>query len=75
MLALCTMAAGIFFHSNFGDQSPAVHFLKDVAIARGLLQVAAVGAGRWSLVPVVLPTCGQQVWHLLPGERRTATFY
>lgn len=49
VLALFTVAAAIFFHNNFADQNQAVHFLKNFAIAGGLLQVAAVGAGRWSL--------------------------
>jgi len=40
---------GDLFHSNFADQNQAIHFLKNFAIAGGLLQVAAVGAGRWSL--------------------------
>jgi len=49
VLALFTVAAAIFFHNNFADQNQAVHFLKNFAIAGGLLQVAAVGAGRLSL--------------------------
>jgi putative oxidoreductase len=49
VLALFTLAAAIIFHSNFADQNQMVHFLKNVAITGGLLQVAAWGAGRWSL--------------------------
>lgn len=49
VLALFTVAAAIFFHSNFADQNQAIHFLKNFAIAGGLLQLAAVGAGRLSL--------------------------
>lgn len=49
VLALFTIAAAIFFHSNFADQNQAIHFLKNFAIAGGLLQVAAMGAGRFSL--------------------------
>ena len=48
-LAALTLAAAIFFHSNFGDQNQFVHFLKNVAIVGGLLQVVAFGAGRFSL--------------------------
>jgi putative oxidoreductase len=49
VLGLFTIAAAILFHSNFADQNQAVHFLKNFAIAGGLLHVAAVGAGRFSL--------------------------
>jgi putative oxidoreductase len=48
-LAVFTIAAGIFFHSQFADQNQMIHFLKNLAIAGGLLQVAAFGAGRFSL--------------------------
>lgn len=49
VLAVFTLAAAIVFHHNFADQNQMVHFLKNVAITGGLLQVAAWGAGRWSL--------------------------
>jgi putative oxidoreductase len=49
VLAIFTIAAAFLFHSNFADQNQAVHFLKNFAIAGGLLQVAALGAGRFSL--------------------------
>jgi putative oxidoreductase len=49
VLAAFTLAAAIFFHNNFADQNQMIHFLKNVAITGGLLQVAASGAGRWSL--------------------------
>ena len=49
VLAVFTLAAAVFFHSNFADQNQMVHFLKNFAIAGGLLQVAAWGAGQWSL--------------------------
>ena len=48
VLALFTVAAAVLFHSNFADQNQAIHFLKNFAIAGGLLQVAAAGAGRLS---------------------------
>ena len=40
MLAIFSITAAIFFHSNFADQNQAIHFLKNFAIAGGLLQVA-----------------------------------
>ena len=48
-LAVFTLTAGIVFHSNFGDQNQLIHFLKNVAIVGGLLQVVAFGAGRLSV--------------------------
>ncbi|MFZ6647912.1 DoxX family protein [Undibacterium sp. TJN25] len=49
VLALFTIAAGLAFHHAFGDQNQMIHFLKNLAMAGGLLQVAAFGAGAYSL--------------------------
>jgi putative oxidoreductase len=49
VLALFSVAAAILFHKNFADQNQAIHFVKNLAIAGGLLQVAVAGAGRLSL--------------------------
>jgi putative oxidoreductase len=48
-LAAFTVVAAIAFHTNFGDQNQLIHFLKNIAIVGGLLQVAAFGAGRLSV--------------------------
>ena len=48
-LAAFTLAAAIGFHADFADQNQFIHFLKNVAIAGGLLQLIAFGAGRFSL--------------------------
>lgn len=48
-LAGFTVLAASLFHSQFGDQNQMIHFLKNAAIAGGLLQVAAFGAGTLSL--------------------------
>jgi putative oxidoreductase len=48
-LTAFTLAAAVAFHANFGDQNQMIHFLKNVAIAGGLLQVAAFGAGALSV--------------------------
>ena len=48
-LALFCIAAGASFHSNFADQNQMIHFLKNVMMAGGLLQIAAFGAGAISL--------------------------
>ncbi|MGH8821978.1 MAG: DoxX family protein [Rhodoferax sp.] len=53
ILALYTVAAGIFFH-NYWDAPAAqlmmqqINFYKNLAIAGGLLSFAAWGAGGWS---------------------------
>lgn len=47
-LALFTFATAIFFHHNFADQNQMIHFLKNLVIIGGLLQVAAFGATRLS---------------------------
>ena len=48
-MAVFSLATAVFFHSHFGDQNQMIHFLKNVMIAGGLLQIAYFGAGAWSL--------------------------
>jgi putative oxidoreductase len=48
-LALFSIATAVSFHSNFADQNQMIHFLKNVMMAGGLLQIAAFGAGAFSL--------------------------
>jgi putative oxidoreductase len=48
-LAVFCVVAGVAFHSNFADQNQMIHFLKNVMMAGGLLQIAAFGAGALSL--------------------------
>jgi len=48
-LAVFTLATAIFFHRNFADQNQMIHFLKNIMIIGGLLQIAHFGAGRFSL--------------------------
>src|SRR6266436_6246386 len=48
-LAAFSLATAIWFHSNFADQNQMIHFLKNVMMAGGLLQIAAFGAGAISL--------------------------
>jgi putative oxidoreductase len=48
-LAVFSLATAISFHSNFADQNQMIHFLKNVMIAGGLLQIAAFGAGALSV--------------------------
>src|SRR5246127_4909060 len=48
-LALFSLATALSFHSNFADQNQMIHFLKNVMMAGGLLQIAAFGAGAISI--------------------------
>ena len=45
VLAIFSVAAAIALHTKFSDPNQLFNFLKDVAIAGGLLQVAAFGTG------------------------------
>lgn len=49
VLAGFSLATAVGFHSNLGDLNQYIHFFKNVAMAGGLLQVVAFGAGRLSL--------------------------
>ena len=48
-LAAFSIVTGLAFHSALGDQNQLIHLLKNVAMAGGLLQVAAFGAGAFSI--------------------------
>jgi putative oxidoreductase len=49
VLALFALATALSFHTNFADQNQMIHFLKNVMMAGGLLQIAAFGAGALSI--------------------------
>ncbi|HVO41643.1 MAG TPA: DoxX family protein [Aggregatilineales bacterium] len=49
LLAGFTLLAAAIFHNNFADQIQMIMFLKNVAIAGGLLLLVANGAGPLSL--------------------------
>jgi putative oxidoreductase len=48
-LALFSVATALSFHSDFADQNQMIHFLKNLMMAGGLLQIVAFGAGAISL--------------------------
>ena len=48
-MAVFTIATALAFHNNFADQNQMIHFLKNVMITGGLLQIVAFGAGAFSL--------------------------
>lgn len=48
-LAAFSVVTGVVFHGAVGDQNQMIHLLKNLAMAGGLLQIAAFGAGGWSL--------------------------
>lgn len=48
-LAVFSIVTALIFHSAFGDQNQFIHFFKNVAIAGGLLNIVAFGAGAWSI--------------------------
>ena len=45
VLAVFALATAIFFHHNFADQNQLIHFLKNVMLAGGLLQIVSFGTG------------------------------
>jgi putative oxidoreductase len=48
-LALFSIVSALIFHSNLGDQMQMILFMKNWAMAGGLLVLAANGAGAFSL--------------------------
>ena len=49
VMGVYTVAAALSFHSNFADQNAMAHFLKNISITGGLLQIVAFGAGTFSI--------------------------
>ena len=49
VLALYCVATAVFFHANFADPDNIIHFMKNVAMTGGLLQIVAFGAGAFSI--------------------------
>jgi putative oxidoreductase len=47
-LAIWCIVTAVFFHRNFADQNQMIHFLKNVMMAGGLLQIVHFGAGAVS---------------------------
>jgi putative oxidoreductase len=49
LLAGFCIVSALIFHANFGDQMQSILFMKNLAMAGGLLFLVAGGAGAWSL--------------------------
>lgn len=49
VLAAFSVITALVFHNALGDQNQLIHFMKNLAMAGGLLQVVAFGAGAYSL--------------------------
>ncbi len=49
VLAAFSVVTALVFHNALGDQNQLIHFMKNIAMAGGLLQVVAFGAGAYSL--------------------------
>jgi putative oxidoreductase len=49
ILAAFVVATAVFFHRDFADQNQMIHFLKNLIIVGGLLQIVHFGAGAVSL--------------------------
>ncbi len=48
-MAVFALATALSFHTHFADQNQMIHFMKNIAIMGGLLQVVAFGGGKFSV--------------------------
>lgn len=48
-LSVFSVISAVIFHGNFGDQMQSILFMKNIAMAGGLLYVVSYGAGTLSL--------------------------
>lgn len=49
VLAIWCVVTAVFFHRDFANQNMIIHFLKNIMLAGGLLQIVHFGAGALSL--------------------------
>jgi putative oxidoreductase len=49
VFALFCLATAVFFHTNFADPNQIFHFIKNLVMTGGLLQIVANGAGAISV--------------------------
>src|SRR5258706_3532546 len=49
VMAVYTVASALGFHRDFADQNPIAHFLKNLSITGGLLQIVALWPGTFSI--------------------------
>ena len=49
LLAGFTVLSAVIFHANFGDQTQTILFMKNLAMAGGLLFLVAGGVSAWSI--------------------------
>jgi putative oxidoreductase len=60
-LAAFSIVTGLVFHNAVGDQNQLIHLLKNLAMAGGLLQVVAFGAGAFSVDNAASRKAGSQL--------------
>ena len=49
VLAVWCIATALVAHRDFDDPNQMIHFLKNIAMAGGFLQLVAFGAGAWGI--------------------------
>lgn len=49
IFALFCLTTAVFFHAHFSDQNQTFHFIKNLVMTGGLLQIVAYGAGAFSI--------------------------
>ena len=49
IFALFCLTTAVFFHTHFADPNQIFHFIKNLVMAGGLLQIVAYGAGAFSI--------------------------
>lgn len=58
LLAGFTILSALIFHNNMADQMQSILFMKNLAMAGGLLFVTAFGPGQWALSRQAQPQLG-----------------
>lgn len=60
VLGIFTLATAVTFHNDFADQNQMIHFMKNLAIIGGLLQVVVFGGGKFSVDTLLARRSGAQ---------------
>jgi putative oxidoreductase len=67
LLAGFCLVSAVIFHADFGDQMQSILFMKNLAIAGGLLTLFDSGAGAWSVDALSVRGTGSRLYSRQSG--------
>ena len=68
-MAVFTLAAAAFFHNHWADRNQFTHFMKNMSMMGGMLQIVAFGGGKYALDRVLERRSGASAEAILQPAR------